>query len=236
MNKHYPFILSITVCSLALVMALKLENIKEYRMEIKSLKELFEEFLNNARGGISLIFKAKRLRWLIIYSSVIGFALVAILQTYQLFFLNRKIPIKYFGIIYFLLYMTSSISSKVAHHFKRFNGYKMFMLFLFMLFLTPLLMLIPAKMFIIIIIVPRIVIGIYPSIAKEYINKEIEIDRATIFSLRSLFAKIPQVVLLPYIGYLIDNKGLNYSLIIVAVIIFILGMILLASQYFIKKS
>ena len=160
-------------------MVLKLENIKEHRQEIKSIKELSKEFFLNAVRGFKLILKAKKLRWFILYSSVVSFALVAILETYQFFFTVHGIPVKYFGIIYFLLYMVSSISSKMAHHFKRFNEYKMFIVFLLMLFLTPVLMLFKTKIFIIIVVVPRIVIGIYPSIIKEYINKEIEVDRAS---------------------------------------------------------
>lgn len=132
--------------------------------------------------------------------------------------------------------MVSSISSKLAHYFKRFNKYNMFMLFLFMLGLTPLLMLVPAKIFVVTIIVPRIIIGIYPSIMNEYINKEITMDRATIFSIRSLLSKIPQVVLLPYVGYLIDNKGLEYSLIGITICLFIASGILLGTHILGKSS
>ncbi len=235
-NKHYPFMLSIITCILSLLMALKLENIREYHQEIKSVKELSEEFFANVKRGFKLVFKRKKLRWFISYSAVVSFSLIAIMQTYQLFFLARRIPVKYFGLIYFLLYMVSSISSKLAHYFKRFNKYNMFMLFLFMLGLTPLLMLVPAKIFVVTIIVPRIIIGIYPSIMNEYINKEITMDRATIFSIRSLLSKIPQVVLLPYVGYLIDNKGLEYSLIGITICLFIASGILLGTHILGKSS
>ncbi len=61
-------------------------------------------------------------------------------------------------------------------------------------------------------------------------NKEIETDRATIFSIRSLLSKLPQVVLLPYIGCLIDGRGLNNALAAVAGILFVSGVILLADR------
>ncbi|MCI9490983.1 MFS transporter [Lachnospiraceae bacterium 48-42] len=230
LNKQYPFVLSIAACVLALVMALKLENVKEYHQKIKSAKQLSGEFIQNIRRGFQLIFLSGKLRWFVFYSAVISFALIAILETYQLFFSMRHIPVEYFGIIYFFMYVVSSISGRLAHYFKRFNEYRMFILFLILLIITPLFMLLPAKIFIVTIIIPRIVIGIYPSIMKEYINKEIETDRATIFSIRSLLSKLPQVVLLPYIGCLIDGRGLNNALAVVAGILFVSGVILLADR------
>ena len=230
LNKQYPFVLSIAACVLALVMALKLENVKEYHQKIKSAKQLSGEFIQNIRRGFQLIFLSGKLRWFVFYSAVISFALIAILETYQLFFSMRHIPVEYFGIIYFFMYVVSSISGRLAHYFKRFNEYRMFILFLILLIITPLFMLLPAKIFIVTIIIPRIVVGIYPSIMKEYINKEIETDRATIFSIRSLLSKLPQVVLLPYIGCLIDGRGLNNALAVVAGILFVSGVILLADR------
>ena len=100
-----------------------------------------------------------------------------------------------------------------------------------MLTLTPLLMAFPAEILIVTIIIPRIIIGIYPSVMKEYMNKEIKMDRATIFSIRSLVSKVPQVVLLPCVGYVIDDKGLSYSLVMIFICLFVAGGILLGSYY-----
>lgn len=158
LNKQYPFVLSIAACVLALVMALKLENVKEYHQKIKSAKQLSGEFIQNIRRGFQLIFLSGKLRWFVFYSAVISFALIAILETYQLFFSMRHIPVEYFGIIYFFMYVVSSISGRLAHYFKRFNEYRMFILFLILLIITPLFMLLPAKIFIVTIIIPRIVI------------------------------------------------------------------------------
>ena len=223
--------ISIIICTLALLMAVRLENVREYKKDIKTVKELSEEFFANQRRGFELICKSKKLRWFIAYSAVISFALVAIMQTYQLYFSARGIPVQYFGLIYFLLYLVSSVSSKLAHHFKGFHEYKMFMALLLMLTLTPLLMAFPAEILIVTIIIPRIIIGIYPSVMKEYMNKEIKMDRATIFSIRSLVSKVPQVVLLPFVGYVIDDKGLSYSLVMIFICLSVAGGILLGSYY-----
>ena len=227
-NKKYPFILSILACTVALFMANKLENVKEKKEEISSAKELYKEFINNAKNGFIIVSKSKKLKWFMLYSAIVSFSLVAVLQTYQLYFLERNIDVRYFGWIYFGLYISSSICSKISYLFKRYNVYKCFMVLLGMLILTPLIMSIPNIIFFFAIIIPRIVIGIYPAMIREYINDEIAIDRATIFSIRSLLTKVMQVVLLPLIGVVIDNKGLDVSLrlIFMALLMLFFGLII----------
>lgn len=223
-NKRYPFVLSLIVCGIAFIMAAKLENIREHSKGIKTLQKLNREFYLNIKNSFKIIFANSKLKWFFLYSAVVSFGLVALMETYQLFFMEQNIPVEYFGWIYFLLYITSSVSSKAAYYFKRFNPYQVFMMLLGMLALTPLLMITRYKILILIIILPRIVIGIYPAMIKEYINKEIVIDRATIFSIRSLLSRIPQIFLLPLVGSLIDHKGMDFSLLFIA-------MILLASLF-----
>lgn len=46
-NKRYPFVISIIICTLALLMAVRLENVREYTKDIKTVKELSEEFFAN---------------------------------------------------------------------------------------------------------------------------------------------------------------------------------------------
>lgn len=86
--------ISIIICTLALLMAVRLENVREYKKDIKTVKELSEEFFANQRRGFELICKSKKLRWFIAYSAVISFALVSIMQTYQLYFSARGIPVQ----------------------------------------------------------------------------------------------------------------------------------------------
>lgn len=218
-NKRYPFVLSLIVCGIAFIMAAKLENIREHSKGIKTLQKLNREFYLNIKNSFKIIFVNSKLKWFFLYSAVVSFGLAALMGTYQLFFMEQNIPVEYFGWIYFFLYITSSVSSKAAYYFKRFNPYKVFLMFLGMLALTPLLMMTRCKILIFVIILPRIVIGIYPAMIKEYINKEIVIDRATIFSIRSLLSRIPQIFLLPLVGSLIDHKGMNYSLLFIAIVL-----------------
>ena len=52
-NKRYPFVISIIICTLALLMAVRLENVREYKKDIKTVKELSEEFLRNCQKNFS---------------------------------------------------------------------------------------------------------------------------------------------------------------------------------------
>ena len=44
-------------------------------------------------------------------------------------------------------------------------------------------------------------------------------------------SKVPQVVLLPFVGYVIDDKGLSYSLVMIFICLSVAGGILLGSYY-----
>ena len=230
-NKSYPFIISMITCGVALVMALRLKNLKEAESNTENIKTLFVEFKTNIKKGFVTVINARKLRWFMLFSAIMSFSLAAVLETYQLFFITKQIPVEYFGWIYFLLYIVSSVSSRFSYCFKKFNVYKIFMLLLGMLILTPLMMSLPYKHLFMVIIIPRIVIGIYPAMIREYINKELIEDRATIFSIRSLMSKMMQVVLLPFVGLIIDEKGLNFSLFSIALIMSALYIILLISLY-----
>ena len=62
-------------------------------------------------------------------------------------------------------------------------------------------------------------------------KQQTKMDRATIFSIRSLVSKVLQVVLLPCVGYVIDDKGLSYSLVMIFICLSVAGGILLGSYY-----
>lgn len=233
LNKRYPFLLSIVLCGISFLPAAKLENIRETDKDIKTVRKLCGEFYSNIRNGLRISFTSRTLRWFFLYSAVVGFALVALSETYQLFFLQHDIPVEYFGWIYFVLYIISSLSSKTAYYFKRFSVQNVFMVLLGMLVLTSFLMAWPCQYLIPVIILPRIVIGIYPAMLKEYINKEITVDRATIFSIRSLLSRFPQIVLLPVIGSMIDKSGIHAALLLLSVILLLFAGVLKYSR---KKS
>ena len=216
--------------------AFSLKNLKEENRKKVELKDSYKKFFETTKEGFVTIFTSKKLIWFILYSAVISFLLVCLLRTYQLHFIALNIPTEYFGWIYFVLYVVSSISSKFSYKFKTKNIYTTFIILLVFLLFTPLLMSVHNILLLFVILIPRIVIGVYPSIIKEYINKEIKADRATIFSIRSLLSKMLQVFMLPLVGKMIDKCGLNVSLIAIAGFILISSICLMFGIKIIRKD
>lgn len=233
-NEKYPFFLSILVCLFALIAAMRLENIKENELQIKTVSALYEEFCKIVKRGFMCVFKSNKLKWFMSFSTIVSFLLVSVLQTYQLFFLEQKVPVEYFGLIYFGLYIVSSISSKYAYLFKQFDVYKSFMILLGLLVLTPLVMSFQIPYLIFIIAIPRIVIGIYPVLIREYMNKEIKEDRAMIFSARSLLSRLMQVFLLPVVGNIIDKSSLGHSFVVICALGLAVFFVLLISLHYLN--
>ena len=216
LDRRLPFLVCLIFTTISLFCSFNLENLKENAHGQKSVGQTYSAYLQVIKNGTKSILTQKKLAWFIMYSSALSFLLVAILSTYQLYFLKLYIPPEYFGWIYFFLYIASSLSSQKAYAFKSKNMQKTFMLLLLLLTVTPILMLSNIKLLIMIIIIPRIIIGVYPALIKEYINKEIKESRATIFSIRSLFMRIIQIVLLPLTGCIIDQYNLNISYLFIA--------------------
>lgn len=231
LNAKSPFIISIILGCISLLFALKLENLREANKEVVKLGETYKAFINTALAGFKLILTDKKIGWFISYSAVISFALVAMMNTYPFYFMKLEIEPQHFGWLYFFLYIVSAIASKYAYQFKKDNIYKVFMGLLGLLMMTPLMMMMPHSIFLIVIIIPRLVIGVYPALIREFINKELPINRATIFSIRSLLMRGVQVLLLPVVGVVIEHYGLNDAL---GVILCVIGLLFVILRLYLK--
>lgn len=227
-NNILPFIISIIFSSISLIIVFRLKNIKDKKnVEKTKLESLYKKYYITLKDGIEEIKTSRILWWFMIFSTIVSFSLVAITNMYQFYFIKMNIPIEYYGFIYLVLYIVSSVSSRYAYKLKNIkNIFKIFFILLILLLITPLAMSTLLIPFIIFITIPRIVIGSYPVLIKEFINIEIKSNRATIFSIRSLIMRIPQVILLPAIGVIIDKLGIQLGLIICSISISFLTVIL----------
>lgn len=236
LNQKSPFVICIVFCLISLFFAFRLENLRENDKQVTKIDEMYKQFIGTAHAGFRIVLKDKKIRWFMAYSAVVSFSLVAIMSTYQFYFVKLEVAPKYFGWIYFGLYLISSLFSKYSYKFKKHNIYHIFMVLLILLAITPIIMVIPNKLLLVIIIMPRIVIGIYPALIREFINKYLHTDRATVFSIRSLLMRGIQIVLLPGVGYMIEHFGLNHALVVLTGIITLLFVALRLSYLRLKPT
>tara|TARA_Y100001978_G_C23688987_1_gene433590 strand:- start:998 stop:2152 length:1155 start_codon:yes stop_codon:yes gene_type:complete len=164
------------------------------------------------------LIKNLKLKWLLIFSSFMGVATLSIAWLAQPFFQEINIPIFYFGLLWALLNLTAGISSFNSHKFNSKNNiytYSIVMILSFVLlsFYQSLIGLI----FIFIIYTIR---GLVTPLLKNLININISSEkRATILSIRSFIIRISFATIAPFLGFISDNKSLQYSFFVLSLII-----------------
>lgn len=191
---------------------------------------------NKIEKGFSSIVKVVKfslldnikLKWLIIYSSIMGVATLSAAWLAQPFFKSIEIPLFYYGILWASLNFTAGISSYRSHKIeKKYNinnllmnlGFFMSLSFLSVYFLPNCFGLV----FIFIIYYLR---GIVTPILKNQINLNTESNiRATVISVRSFVLRISFATIAPFLGLIADNQGIRDSFLLLSILIIIFSII-----------
>ena len=198
---------------------------------------------NKLEKSLKSIFKVvkfamlenKKIKWLIIYSSIIGVATLSTAWFAQPFFKEVEIPLAYFGILWAGLNMTAGFTSINAHLFdKKEKIIKTLIIMSLSIFI--LLIAIGKNMTTIgIIFIAGIYLirGIATPILRNAINQNTTSNiRATVLSVRSFIIRISFAILAPILGFITDNYSLSISFYILAIII---GTFSLLSAYKLRK-
>ncbi len=88
--------------------------------------------------------------------------------------------------------------------------------------------------FIVALLLPRLVIGVYPILISDLLNQVITSSRATILSIRSLIMRIFQIAMLPLIGYGIELFSLSTTLWIMTSFIILFSLFSQFSKSFLR--
>lgn len=178
----------------------------------------------------------KKVRYLIIYSSIMGFATLSMAWFVQPFLSEIHFYLGYYGILWAVLNFSAGITSYNAYRIhNRVKGYNL-LIFISVLMSCSFIMLglnitIFGLVFIFIIYFIR---GIVTPILRNEININIDSNkRATILSIRSLFIRLTFAILAPILAYISE---INFSLTITFVLLgIIIGLISFFSSYQLKK-
>ena len=179
--------------------------------------------------------KYKKLKWLIIFSSIMGVATLSIAWFCQPFFNNIGVPIIYFGIIWALLNVSVGMTSFNSHLFEK--NMKPLTIMSVIAFLMPLCFLLLAYfnsfvslLFILLVYLLR---GLVTPILRTYININTTSDRrATVLSIRSFMIRISFAIIAPCMAYISEITNFIYVFYILG---FIVAFISLLSVYKLSK-
>lgn len=182
------------------------------------------------------LIKNHRLRWNIIYSSVVGASTLTMAWFVQPWFIRANLPTSFFGITWTILNLSVGVSAFYAYKFElklgRVATAAAFTLALAIGFLAS--GWITGLWGLIFILIFNLARGIATPILKDNINRITPSNmRATILSVRNFIIRILFAVLAPFYGWAIDKLSLCSALTIAGVVFIVLSSI---SFYFFRKT
>ena len=169
-----------------------------------------------------------QLKWLIIYSSIMGVATLSAAWLAQPFFKTIEIPLFYYGILWAGLNLTAGISSYRSHKTeKKHNIRNLLINIAFLMSLSFLLIyLLPNLFGLFFIFIIHYLRGIVTPILKNQININTKSNiRATVMSIRSFILRISFAIVAPILGIMADNKGISDSFLLLSIVIIIISSI-----------
>ena len=174
------------------------------------------------------LFENLKLRWLIIYSSIMGVATLSAAWLAQPFFESLEIPLFYYGILWAALNITAGISSYSSHKTEaKHNTNNLLLKLGFFMSISFLLVYFSPNYFgLIFIFIIYYLRGIVTPILKNQININTTSKiRATVMSVRSFVLRISFAIVAPILGIMADNKSIISSYLFLSIIILIFSSI-----------
>ena len=197
-------------------------SLVDIRYESENKNVLF-----NIKNALSFSLKENsKLKWLIIFSSIMGVGTLSAAWLAQPFFQSIEIPIIYFGLLWATLNMTSGISSYNSHKIetKSYGNKLLLTVSLIMSFSFVIIFWINNYVGLFFLYLVYYNRGIITPILKNQINKITNSEiRATVLSIRSFILRISFAIVAPILGFIGDKMSISYSFLIIGTLVFIVS-------------
>ncbi len=195
-------------------------------------KDLFSYF-RHAICSFQEIIKSNYIFWIIIYSALmfnlIRANLISLQQPFLMFLL---LPQFMFGIVDTIVSLGGALFASITHKIEKIVAFKYIIILLIVCeFISFLGMgLISSPLALLFLFIQMIAVGINIPLTRDYINIHISSSekRATILSFDSLISRASFAVLSVVIGYTLDSFGVQFSMLMIAAISLIAGVIVLS--------
>jgi MFS family permease len=174
------------------------------------------------------LFEQKKIRWLIIYSAVVGSSTLTMVWFIQPYLEEVKLPLQYFGIAWAALNYSVGVFTYFSHHIEQTLGRRITLISLVFLtgigyFLLSSFFTLWAALFIFIFYYIR---GINSPLLKNYINQLISSDmRATVLSVQGLAGRLTFSIIGPFIGWTKDYYSMATAFALSGIIFVTLGLL-----------
>ena len=174
------------------------------------------------------LMENRRLKWLIIFSSVTGLATLSLAWFTQPYFKSINMPITYFGVVWAILNLSTGVASFNAHLFEKIWSNKQLLVVICLGTSIPIILIMFSSYtlglcFILIVFLVR---GIATPTLRQFINDITPSDiRATVLSIRSFTIRLAFSVVAPFLGWVSDTYTINESLFILGISVLVLGLV-----------
>ena len=177
---------------------------------------------DSAEGSFTAIVRIVRyalhghaeIKWLILYSSLVGTSTFVIVWFVQPYLIAIDLPLVWFGTAWAVLQFSVGVFSLLAYRIEAFFGRKVALISLVLLSASAYLLLGHFQTFYAapILFIFYLVRGINGPVMNDYINRVIDSDiRATVLSVRSLVGRLMFVLLGPVVGWVSDTYTLGVA-------------------------
>lgn len=229
-NINLPMIISIGFMIVTALISLTFNE-----PPIKKEGEYGIKYIKQIKNSYKFVINHEKIKAIILFSMVFFIFYRAGFFYFQPYMESVKIPVKYFGIIFFIFNITAAITSKRCHLIMEKTKPRT-LTFMAGLIIVSFLILSFTKIWIgvIAILLQQMARGLYRPVTRKYLNKHIPSDkRATILSFQSLATSIAASIALPLLGILKDNTTVYNTHLVLAVTMII--MVYLTTKYMNKR-
>jgi MFS family permease len=221
-NLRWTFYAMLPAMLIMIPLTLSLTEPKRHKMILK--KDYTHTLFSIIR---TYLIRNKKIRWLIVYSSVIVGFNSAVLFLYQPYFLLTGLDIFHFGLIFAAFNIVAALSSKYAYRLEKRLGQRYSLMMLFVLTGGSYLLM---SNFIFLFsfsfaFIQQFVRGFSDPIITDYINKLTPSEiRATVLSADRLITSLFYALIIPFIGFIADVYSLTQALTVLGVTTIAVGI------------
>lgn len=205
-NTNLPFLISILFMVVTILISLRF---KEPPIEGKVGKYGIN-YIEQIKESGKFILSHEKIKAIIIFTMMFFVFYRTAFFYYQPYMEAVKIPVRYFGIIFFIFNITAAFASKRSHWIMEKTKPKT-LTFMALLMIISFVILGAVKMWfgVFAILFQQIARGIYRPVTTKYLNKHIPSDkRATVLSFQSLACNMSVAIAFPLMGILKDHENI----------------------------
>ncbi len=218
---RFPFYVELAVMSLSIPLAMSLVEPERHK---------FDNSQGNFKGILRIVRFAihdhAEIKWLIIYSSVIGSSTLTMVWFIQPYLDSVGLPVAYFGLVWAALNFSVGVFSMVAYRIERLLGQSKTLLMLLPLSVLAYILsaFIHSLWVIAVFFIFYFVRGIHGPMLKEYINRLTSSDkRATVLSVKNMFGRLLFTFIGPFVGWMKDVWSFKQAFLLAAGIFLLTG-------------